>query len=118
MPSRAKPARPSRRATAPKRPAAKSAKPTAKARPPAKSPPHPAAHRPAPKHAAAPEAAAAPPAPRPLGRQHLLSLSFLRDGDEFLARIESDSGQITELKNRVLDQLLTLVAGELEDLLE
>jgi hypothetical protein len=35
-----------------------------------------------------------------------------------LARLETDAGQITELKNRALDQLLTLVAGELEDLLE
>ena len=35
-----------------------------------------------------------------------------------LARLETDAGQITELKNRSLDQLLTLVAGELEDLLE
>ena len=52
------------------------------------------------------------------GRRHLLSLSFLRDGDEFLARLETDAGQITELKNRALDQLLTLVASELEDLLE
>jgi hypothetical protein len=51
-------------------------------------------------------------------RRHLLSLSFLRDGDEFLARLETDGGQITELKNRSLDQLLTLVAGELEDILE
>jgi hypothetical protein len=50
--------------------------------------------------------------------QHLLSLSFLRDGDEFTARLETRTGQITELKNRSLDQLLTLVAGELEDLLE
>jgi hypothetical protein len=56
--------------------------------------------------------------PRPDARRHVLSLSFLRDGDEFLARLETDSGQITELKNRSLDQLLTLVAGELEDLLE
>jgi hypothetical protein len=52
------------------------------------------------------------------GRRHLLSLSFVRDGDEFLARMETDTGHITELKNRALDQLLTLVAGELEDLLE
>ncbi len=65
-----------------------------------------------------------PPAPAPLvprggdARRHVLSLSFLRDGDEFLARMETDSGQITELKNRSLDQLLTLVASELEDLLE
>ncbi|MGI0156345.1 MAG: hypothetical protein ACREDE_09500 [Thermoplasmata archaeon] len=52
------------------------------------------------------------------GRAHVLSLSFVRDGDEFLARMETDGGQITELKNRALDQLLTLVASELEDLLE
>ncbi|MCI4339329.1 MAG: hypothetical protein L3J68_03240 [Thermoplasmata archaeon] len=52
------------------------------------------------------------------GRAHVLSLSFVREGDEFLARMETDSGQITELKNRSLDQLLTLVASELEDLLE
>ena len=63
-------------------------------------------------------AAALPVVRRPDGRIHLLSLSFVRDGDEFLARMETDSGQITELKNRALDQLLTLVASELEDLLE
>ncbi len=34
-----------------------------------------------------------------------------------MARLETDAGHITELKNRSLDQLLTLVAGELEDLL-
>ncbi len=51
-------------------------------------------------------------------RRHVLSLSFVRDGDEFMARLETDGGQITELKNRSLDQLLTLVASELEDLLE
>ncbi len=51
-------------------------------------------------------------------RRHVLSLSFVRDGDEFMARLETDAGQITELKNRSLDQLLTLVASELEDLLE
>ena len=68
--------------------------------------------------------AAAPPEPEPQlavplpgGRKHVLSLSFVRDGDEFLARLETDGGHITELKNRSLDQLLTLVAGELEDLL-
>ncbi len=55
---------------------------------------------------------------RPDARRHLLSLSFLRDGDEFLARMETDSGQITEMKNRALDQLLSLVAGELEDVLD
>ncbi|MCI4349468.1 MAG: hypothetical protein L3J93_04560 [Thermoplasmata archaeon] len=53
-----------------------------------------------------------------LDRSHVLSLSFLRDGDEFTARLETDTGQITELKNRSLDQLLTLVASELEDILE
>jgi hypothetical protein len=67
------------------------------------------------------EPAAASPAltiPLPGGRRHVLSLSFVRDGDEFMARLETDSGHITELKNRALDQLLTLVASELEDLLE
>jgi len=56
--------------------------------------------------------------PLPNGRRHVLSLSFVRDGDEFLARLETDTGHITEFKNRSLDQLLTLVAGELEDLIE
>ncbi len=56
--------------------------------------------------------------PLPGGRRHVLSLSFVRDGDEFMARLETDAGHITELKNRSLDQLLTLVASELEDLLE
>ncbi len=56
--------------------------------------------------------------PLPGGRRHILSLSFVRDGDEFLARLETDAGHITELKNRSLDQLLTLVASELEDVLE
>jgi len=56
--------------------------------------------------------------PLPNGRRHVLSLSFVRDGDEFLARLETDTGHITEFKNRSLDQLLTLVAGELEDLVE
>lgn len=93
---------------------AKAAKPVAK--PAAKSPPKAPT-----KTSGKGSAAAAPPVepPRsPLGREHVLSLSFLRDGDEFLARLETDAGQITELKNRSLDQLLTLVAGELEDLLE
>ncbi len=56
--------------------------------------------------------------PLPDGRRHVLSLSFVRDGDEFLARLETDTGHITEFKNRSLDQLLTLVAGELEDLID
>ncbi|MGA8664507.1 MAG: hypothetical protein WB809_05520 [Thermoplasmata archaeon] len=83
-------------------------------------PPKLAIKKPAPKEKA-PAAPAPPPIPeirRTDGRRHLLSLSFVRDGDEFLARMETDSGHITELKNRALDQLLTLVAGELEDLLE
>jgi hypothetical protein len=63
-------------------------------------------------------AAVMPVVRRADGRVHVLSLSFVREGDEFLARMETDSGQITELKNRSLDQLLTLVASELEDLLE
>jgi hypothetical protein len=64
------------------------------------------------------EAAAARPPPGPDERRHVLSLSIVRDGDEFMARLETDTGQITELKNRSLDQLLTLVASELEDQLE
>ena len=83
------------------------------------------AAKPAPKKGAAaskaPVSKPEPAAPAPLkgdARAHVLSLAFLRDGDEFLARLETDAGQITELKNRSLDQLLTLVAGELEDLLE
>jgi len=59
-----------------------------------------------------------PPLPPPsVTPQLVLSVSFVRDGDEFMARLESFGGHITELKNRSLDQLLTLVAGELEDLL-
>jgi hypothetical protein len=120
-----------------RRPPARPHRALPKAKPKAKptSPPKKAAGAPkrsaapAPKSskrpAATPSKAAAPAAarpesaiPRPDARRHVLSLSFLRDGDEFLARLETDSGQITELKNRSLDQLLTLVAGELEDLLE
>ena len=128
--------------SAPRRPAPK--KPTASKHPAKKSPPA-RKHRPLPKTKAKTETkpkpkatpvapakgkkapsspkAAAPPVPEVQprvgdGRRHVLSLSFLRDGDEFLARMETDAGQITELKNRSLDQLLTLVAGELEDLLE
>jgi hypothetical protein len=106
-------------------PAKKPAAP-AKSKAPAKPAPKPAA-KPVAKPAAKPAAkkASAPAAEEPIaiplrgdGRRHMLSLSFLRDGDEFLARLETDVGQITELKNRSLDQLLTLVAGELEDLLE
>jgi hypothetical protein len=127
-----------RRATPPRRPAGKKAskRPPAKAKPKPKAPPSkkpaaraakpkPSAGRPAPpKPRAAPKPVAPPKEPEvqlevplPGGRRHVLSLSFVRDGDEFLARLETDGGHITELKNRSLDQLLTLVAGELEDLL-
>jgi len=101
------------------RPSAKRA-PARRAPPPAK-PARPPAKKAAPKSApAAPPTPAAPAAPprNPDERRHVLSLAFVRDGDEFLARIETDNGQIIELKNRSLDQLLTLVASELEDLLE
>jgi hypothetical protein len=90
-------------------------------KPAGKVPPKPAAKPPAKSHAKKPAPEPAESSAIPLrgdGRRHLLSLSFLRDGDEFLARLETDAGQITELKNRALDQLLTLVASELEDLLE
>lgn len=93
------------------------AKPVAKPAPVRAKPVVKGSKKPAPEPAE--ELAPTPVAPRTGdGRRHVLSLSFLRDGDEFLARLESDSGQITELKNRSLDQLLTLVASELEDLLE
>lgn len=113
----------SRPSSRPKPGAAAKAKP--KAPPKGSSKSRPAAVKPAPKKAAPPAKRSAPPAPPPPelnvplpgGRRHVLSLSFLRDGDEFLARLETDAGHITELKNRSLDQLLTLVAGELEDLL-
>jgi len=101
------------------KPAAASPKPVAKvaAKVPVKAGGKPVATKPAEKPVALPPVVA--PVFRSIdGRRHVLSLSFLRDGDEFMARMESDSGQITELKNRSLDQLLTLVASELEDLLE
>jgi hypothetical protein len=116
------PARPvPRKGGSPHKAAAKKpARPTVRKLPPSK--PTPKSTRPvAAKSAAKGKAAPAPVVPvvrRSDGRVHLLSLSFVRDGDEFLARMETDSGQITELKNRALDQLLTLVASELEDLLE
>jgi hypothetical protein len=101
----------------PRRPAAakKPARPAA--RKASAPPPRPSGAKASSKTAAA---GTAPPleVPLPDGRRHVLSLSFVRDGDEFLARLETDSGHITELKNRSLDQLLTLVASELEDLLE
>jgi hypothetical protein len=118
MPSKTK-ARPSAPARRPVRnaaaaPSAKKKASSAKAHPPARPAP-----RPTPAAKAEPVEPADAPAPRsPDERRHVLSLSFLRDGDEFLARLETDQGQITELKNRSLDQLLTLVASELEDILE
>ena len=116
-PAKAKrPARPSRPSSKKKSPPPR-AKPAAKPAPVKAKPPTKGGKKPVPEPAD--ETVAAPVAPRlGDGRRHVLSLSFLRDGDEFLARLESDSGQITELKNRSLDQLLTLVASELEDLLE
>ncbi len=132
MPSKRR-ERPSRARAAsrppPRRPAKPAARPAKPAKPPAKSskaakaapPPRPV------KGASKAGTKGAPAAPKvpvpelavllPGGRRHVLSLSFVRDGDEFLARLETDGGHITELKNRSLDQLLTLVAGELEDLL-
>jgi hypothetical protein len=118
MPSKTK-ARPSAPARRPVRkvaaaPSPKKKAPSAKAHPPARPAP-----RPAPATKAEPAEPVAAPAPRsPDERRHVLSLSFLRDGDEFFARLETDQGQITELKNRSLDQLLTLVASELEDILD
>lgn len=103
-PSRSRPS--SKRSTPPPK------RPAAPAKAGSKAPPKPAAKGPA----AAPTTAVETP-PRGDSRRHVLSLAFLRDGDEFLARLETDGGEITELKNRALDQLLMLVAGELEDLL-
>ncbi len=108
--------------------AAPKSSPKPKARPAPKTPasrPKATPAKPAPaKPKLPPKAASAPKVPQPElevplpgGRRHVLSLSFVRDGDEFMARLETDAGHITELKNRSLDQLLTLVAGELEDLL-
>lgn len=99
---------------APAKAPAKKTAPAAKPKTPAKPAPKPSGKK-------SPASSADDTIAIPLrgdGRRHMLSLSFLRDGDEFLARLETDVGQITELKNRSLDQLLTLVAGELEDLLE
>ena len=108
------------------RPKRRTARPPAKRAPPRRPVPSPKTARPSPPKAAgksAPAAAPTLPEPAPLARnpderRHVLSLSFVRDGDEFLARIETNTDQIIELKNRALDQLLTLVASELEDLLE
>lgn len=105
-----------KRGSAPRQAPEKKSSLPAKGKAPAK-PPRPSGSKPVAKQSAAVQA---PPlqVPLPEGRHHVLSLSFVRDGDEFLARLETDAGHITELKNRSLDQLLTLVASELEDLLE
>lgn len=119
---RSKPSRPASRPRprpAPRRPTASKASKPSKSAP--KRPAPAAKKAPAPPRTAGvkvPVLPNAPPSLGPIGRNHVLSLSFLRDGDEFMARLETDTGQITELKNRSLDQLLTLVASELEDLLE
>ncbi len=108
--------RPTRRKTVPAPPRGASSSSARRTRPLPPAPaPTPAARSSAPASSAVPTA---PVGTTPPARRHLLSLSFVRDGDDYLARIETDSGQITELKHRALDQLLTLVAGELEDLLE
>jgi hypothetical protein len=114
-----RPAPPSK--TAKKTPPKPVVKAKAPARLPAKAPSKPPAKPPSKsgtKKGAEPAAESTAIPLRGDGRRHLLSLSFLRDGEEFTARLETDAGQITELKNRSLDQLLTLVASELEDLLE
>lgn len=117
MPSARRQKTKARPASRPARPAARKAPPKKAVHAPAKKPTAGATSRPPAKSGSAP-APTPPVVRRPDGRVHLLSLSFVRDGDEFLARMETDGGQITELKNRALDQLLTLVASELEDLLE
>ncbi len=124
-PARSSSARPPKKA-APHRPIHPAKHPVKKSAPSkkavaAKTAPPPKKASPPKRTAGAAPSSAARAAPAPIrgdGRIHVLSLSFVRDGDEFLARLETDGGQITELKNRSLDQLLTLVAGELEDLLE
>ncbi len=113
---------PPKRPTPARRPASKPVPrpaPKKAVSPGSKAPAKPAVAKPA-AHSTGSAAAPSPPLeiPLPGGRRHVLSLSFVRDGDEFLARLETDGGHITELKNRSLDQLLTLVASELEDLLE
>jgi outer membrane biosynthesis protein TonB len=113
-------ARPPPRKAAPARKPAPKKAPSPRKAAPSKTPAK-TSRAPSAKPAGTAKASVAPPLPvvrRSDGRVHVLSLSFVRDGDEFLARMEQDSGQITELKNRSLDQLLTLVASELEDLLE
>jgi len=114
---------PAKRPAAAKRPPSAKPAPKKAAKPTGSAKPAPAKPKPTAKSAKPSSTPPAPPeaeleVPLPGGRRHVLSLAFVRDGDEFMARLETDSGQITELKNRSLDQLLTLVAGELEDLLE
>ncbi|MDE1819796.1 MAG: hypothetical protein KGI98_02955 [Euryarchaeota archaeon] len=121
-PSKAR--KPSSSKPAKKMPAAK-AKPKSKPKAVAKAKSKPAAKPPSGKPPVKLVASAPPPVQVSLPIQillgdepaRILSLQFVRDGDEFLARLESAGGHITELKNRSLDQLLTMVAGELEDLL-
>lgn len=101
-------------------PRKRTTRPVASAKRPVRPAPKLPVRPPARSHSKSSEGTASAPVKltfRPDARRHLLSLSFLRDGDDFLARLETDSGQITEMKNRALDQLLSLVAGELEDLL-
>lgn len=78
---------------------------------------HSAASKPTPAPSAVPATSEPLLGQRLKGDDRLLTLSFLRDGDEFCVRLELANGQITEFKNRSPDQLLTMVAGELEDLL-
>jgi len=122
MPSAGRQKSKGKRPTARPSPAKKPARlPAKKAKPAPKKTAAPA-RKPAPSSAKGPLKPKEPEpelnVPLPDGRRHVLSLSFVRDGDEFLARLETDSGHITEFKNRSLDQLLTLVAGELEDLIQ
>jgi len=117
-----------RQKTKPKKPASRPSPPKKKPAAPPKKAKAVAKKAVAPSRKGAPATPKALPKPKepepelnvplPDGRRHVLSLSFVRDGDEFLARLETDTGHITEFKNRSLDQLLTLVAGELEDLIE
>jgi hypothetical protein len=130
MAKRSKPAttrsRPAKRSVPTKKPAPKakpkSAPPRPKSKPKSSAPSSSPIAKPLgiSKPKVAPEVVrpALVPVPRGDGRFHLLSLSFLREGDEFLARLETGTGQITELKNRSLDLLLRLAADELEDFLE
>ena len=122
MPSAGRQKSKSKRPAARPSPAKKRAPPAAKKTKPVPKKSAGPARKPAPSTSKAPAKPKEPEpelnVPLPSGRRHVLSLSFVRDGDEFLARLETDTGHITEFKNRSLDQLLTLVAGELEDLIQ